>query len=136
MNPYHGHPLARSFLALLALALAAAPAPAQQPPPVPPNPLAPVLKPIAPLAMQRGTTLDVTLTGADLADPTGVWTSFPAKVTIPTEGNNGKEPAKLAVRLEVPADAPLGFHTLRLATARGMSNLRMFCIDDLPQVLR
>jgi hypothetical protein len=94
-----------------------------------------VLKPVAPLGMQRGTTLDVTLTGANLADPTGVWTSFPAKVTIPTEGNNGKEPGKLVVRLEVPADAPIGFHTLRLATGRGMSNLRMFCIDDLPQVL-
>jgi hypothetical protein len=135
MKPQHGQPLLRSFLALLALALAG-PATAQQPPPVAPNPMAPVLKPVVPLGMQRGTTLDVTLTGANLADPTGVWASFPAKVTIPTEGNNGKESGKLVVRLEVPADAPMGFHTLRLATGRGMSNLRMFCIDDLPQVLR
>src|SRR5262249_55209137 len=71
----------------------------------------------------------------NLAEPTGLWTSFPAKVTIPTEANNGKDNAKLRVGLEVPADAPLGFHSLRLATTRGMSNLRPFCIDDLPQVM-
>jgi hypothetical protein len=104
-------------------------------PPVPPNPQAPTLKPPVPLGMQRGTTLDLTLTGTNLADPAGLWTTFPAKVTIPTEANNGKDNAKLLVRLEVPKDAPLGFHALRLGTHRGVSNLRLFCIDDLPQVL-
>ncbi len=83
--------------------------------------------------MQRGTTLDLTLTGSNLAEPTGLWTSFPAKATIPTANNNGKDNGKLLVRLEVPKDAPLGFHSIRLATRRGMSNLRLFCIDDLPQ---
>jgi hypothetical protein len=104
-------------------------------PPFPPNPQAPTLQPVLPLGMQRGTTLDVTLTGSNLANPTGLWTSFPAKVTIPTEGNNGKDPGKLLVRIEVPKDAPLGFGALRLGTLRGVSNLRLFCIDDLPQVL-
>ncbi|MGH7170712.1 MAG: hypothetical protein ACRELG_10575, partial [Gemmataceae bacterium] len=108
---------------------------AQKRPALPINPQAPVLKPAAPLGMQRGTTLDLTLTGTNLADPTGLWTSFPAKATIPTAGNNGKDKGKLLVRLEVPKDAPLGFHALRLATRRGMSNLSLFCIDDLPQVL-
>jgi hypothetical protein len=109
----------------------------QKPPvPVVPNPQAPNLKPVVPLGMQRGTTLDVTLTGANLADPTGLWTTFPAKFTFPPEGNNGKDPAKLVVRLEVPKDAPMGFHALRLSTAKGMSNIRLFCIDDLPQVLQ
>ncbi len=104
--------------------------------PVPPNPAAPVLKPVAPHGAQRGTTIDLTLTGANLAEPTGLWLDFPAKVTIPPENNNGKDPAKLLVRLEVPKDAPMGFHALRLATARGMSNTRLFCVDDLPQVLQ
>ncbi len=99
------------------------------------NPQAPVLNPAMPLGMQRGTTLDLTLTGNKLAEPTGLWTSFPAKATIPTEGNNGKDNGNLLVRLEVPKDAPLGFHAIRLATRRGMSNLRLFCIDDLPQVI-
>jgi hypothetical protein len=126
---------ARHLSAVVCTALTAAslagPAAAQ---PAAPNPQAPTLDPVAPLGIQRGTALDLTLTGANLADPTGLWTSFPAKVTIPTANNNGKDNAKLAVRLEVPKDAPLGFGFLRLATARGMSNLRLFCVDDLPQV--
>jgi hypothetical protein len=84
--------------------------------------------------MQRGTSLDLTLTGTNLAEPTGLWTSFPAKVVIPTTNNNGKDNAKLVVHLETPRDAPLGFHMIRLATRQGMSNVRLFCIDDLPQV--
>jgi hypothetical protein len=108
---------------------------AQKPqPPVPPNPQAPVLALTGPAGMQRGTTLEITLTGSNLADPTGVYTSFPAKVTIPRENKNGSESTRLRVRFEVPGDAPLGFHVLRLATSRGISNLRLFCIDDLPQV--
>src|SRR4029078_6879433 len=63
------------------------------------------------------------------------WTEIPgAKVTIPTDANNGKDTAKLRVRLEVPKDAPVGFHALRLGTAHGVSNLQLFCVDDLPQV--
>jgi hypothetical protein len=104
-------------------------------PAVPINPQAPVLRPAVPLGMPRGTTLELTLTGTNLAGPTGLVTTFPAKVTFPTTANNGKDNAKLVVRLEVPKDAPLGFHTLHLATTRGMSNARLFCIDDLPQVL-
>jgi dienelactone hydrolase len=122
------------FALALALCCAAVDSGRTQPPPLPPNPQAPTLKPAVPLGMQRGTTLDLVLTGTNLAEPTGLWTSFPAKVTIPTDNNNGKDNAKLLVRLEVPKDAPIGFYGLRLATRRGMSNLRLFCIDDLPQV--
>jgi hypothetical protein len=120
---------------LLTVAALAAAAPAQQPSPLSqPNPQAPVLNQPAPMGAQRGTTLDLTLTGTNLADPTALWTSFPAKVVFPSENNNGKDPAKLLVRLEIPKDAPLGFHALRLTTRRGASNLRLFCIDELPQV--
>ncbi len=121
------------FLAVLLVALAAAPLAAQ--PPAPPSPLAPTLAPVLPLGVQRGTSIDLTLTGTNLQEPTGLWTSFPARVTIPKDGNNGKVPTSLKVKLEVPRDAPLGFHSIRLATARGMSNARLFCVDDLPQVL-
>jgi hypothetical protein len=105
-----------------------------QPPAVPVNPQAPTLNMPFPMGMQRGTKLDLTLTGTNLADPTGLWTSFPAKVVIPTDNNNGKDNVKLRVQLEVPADAPIGFQSMRLATTRGISNFRLFCIDDLPQV--
>jgi hypothetical protein len=103
--------------------------------PLVPDPKAPVLGPIGPLGVQRGTTIDLTLTGSNLAGPTALLLSFPAKVTIPSEGNNGKDNGKLLVKLEVPAHAPLGFHSLRLSTVHGMSNFRIFCVDDLPQVL-
>jgi hypothetical protein len=108
---------------------------AQKPPVLlPPNPQAPVLAMPSIMGMQRGTTLELTLTGSNLAGPTGVLSSFLGKITIPTDNKNGMDNAKLRVRLEVPADAPIGYHTLRLSTTRGISNLRLFCIDDLPQV--
>ena len=97
---------------------AAVPAWAQPQPPKP-NPAAPVLKPVAPHGVQRGTAIDLTLTGQNLAEPTGLWTDFPCKATIPPDNNNGKDPAKLLVHLDVPKDAPMGFHCLRLATTQG-----------------
>jgi hypothetical protein len=127
-----------AFFLIVAFALCCGPQRgwSQKQPAPAPNPQAPVLKAPAPLGVQRGTTLDLTLTGTNLSEPTGLWTSFPAKVTIPTEGNNGKDNTKLLVRLEVPKDAPMGFHSLALATSRGMSNFRLFCVDDLPQVMK
>jgi len=105
-----------------------------QAPAIKPDPQAPVLAALAPDGVQRGTTFELVLTGTNLSRPTTLATSFPAKITIPTDANNGKDNTRLRVRLEVPKDAPIGFHTVRLATARGLSNFRLFCIDDLPQV--
>lgn len=126
----------RLCISLFAVALLTPLSSAQPPAPVnTPNPLAPTLALSAPVGMQRETSLEITLTGTNLAEPTGVWTSFPAKVTIPTDMNNGKDASKLRVRFEVGKDAPLGFHTIRVATTRGISNFRPFCVDDLPQLL-
>lgn len=108
------------------------PSGAQKPPPAPVA--APTLTAIPPLGMQRGTSLELTLTGTNLTNPTGLWTSFPAKVTIPTDNKNTQDATKLRVRLDVPRDAPVGYHSVRLATERGISNFRLFCVDDLPQV--
>jgi hypothetical protein len=87
-----------------------------------------------PLGVQRGQSIELTLLGTNLTDPTGLMTTFPAKVTFPTDQNNGKDAAKVRVKLEVPGDAPIGFHTVRLATKNGISNARIFCVDDLPQI--
>jgi hypothetical protein len=104
--------------------------------PIQPKPQAPNLTAaISPISVQRGTTVELTLGGANLADPLAIWTDVPgAKATIPTDANNGKDNAKVRVRLEVPREAPIGFHALRLTTARGTSNVRLFCIDELPTV--
>jgi hypothetical protein len=96
----------------------------------------PTLNMPMPMGIQQGTALELTLTGTNLANPTTVWTSIPgAKVTIPADNNNGKDPAKLRVLLEVPKGAPIGYHSLRVATTQGPSNLRLFCVDDLPQTV-
>jgi hypothetical protein len=125
-----------NLASILALFLIAGSVAAQPlPPGTPVNPQAPNLNPVVPLGAQRGATIELTLTGTNLAEPTGVWTSFPAKVTIPTDANNGKMPTQLKIKLEIAKDAPIGFHSIRLATRKGMSSARLFCIDDLPQVL-
>ncbi len=106
-----------------------------QVPPLAPNPAAPTIAAPSPTGLQPGNNQEITLTGANLADPTSLWTNIPgAKVAIPTDNNNGKDAAKLRVQIEVPAGTPLGYYGIRLATARGMSNLRILCIDDLTPV--
>lgn len=121
-----------SFISLLILASTVA---AQKPPPPPKvNPKAPVLTATNFLGAQVGKSIELTLTGKNLANPTGVWTSFPATVTIPTDKKNGKSATSLRVKLDIPANAPGGFHSLRLATTQGMSNARLFCLDTLPIV--
>ena len=91
----------------------------------------PTLTSLANIGVKRGSTADLTLTGTNLADATAVWTSFGGKVTIPP---GQKDAAKLNVKVEVPADAPIGMHTLRVATKAGVSNLRPFVIDELPEL--
>src|SRR5207302_1458907 len=86
-------PLPLLCAALFALGSLPARGPAQPPPK--PNPQAPVLNAPAPYGMQRGTSLEITLTGNNLADPTGLLASFPAKFTIPTDNKNGLDNAKL-----------------------------------------
>lgn len=130
-------PLTRSLLlcALIAALALHEDSHAQKAGPTQPNPQAPTLAIPGPVGAQRGTTIELNLTGTNLADPVTLWTSFPAKVTIPTDANNGKDAAKLRLALDIPADAPVGLHAIRLATTRGISNARLFCVDDLPQVL-
>jgi hypothetical protein len=102
--------------------------------PVAVAPQSPTLNVAFPLGAQRGQTIELTLTGTNLTDPTALWTSFGGKATFPTDMNNGKDAGKLRVKLEVPATAPIGFHSIRLATKTGISNARMFCIDEVPQI--
>ena len=91
----------------------------------------PTLTTPANLGAKKGSTVELTLTGTNLLDATGVWTSFPCAATIP---DGQKDAAKLKVKLVIPAEASVGFHTVRVATNRGISNLRPFSIDDLPEI--
>jgi len=130
--------LSRPYLLAIALCygLTAARTALSQPPPIAPNPAAPTITVIVPSGVQPGGAQEIMLTGTNLAEPSGVWTNIPgAKVTIPDDNNNGKEPTKLRVKVEVPADTTLGYYAMRLATSRGMSNLRVLCVDDLKPLM-
>jgi hypothetical protein len=100
-----------------------------------PGSRAPNLNAFVPVGLQRGQPVDLLLTGVNLAGPTGLTLGTPASVTFPPADKNGQDNAKLKVQLKLPADTPLGLYPLRLATARGLSNLRLVAVDDLPQLV-
>lgn len=99
-----------------------------------PAPQAPTLATTASLGAKVGETLELTLTGTNLNDAVAVLLSCPGKVSIPSDNKNGTEAAKLRVKVELPADCPVGLHTLRVATKHGVSNFRPFVVDDLVSV--
>ncbi|MFL5340088.1 MAG: hypothetical protein ACJ8F7_08045 [Gemmataceae bacterium] len=124
----------RSLALVVALILVGV---ANSQPPAPPNiipanPQAPMLNLPQPFGAQAGNSVELTLTGTNLAEPVALLTGFPAKVSFPADANNGKDPAKLRVKLDIAPDAPIGMYPLRLATKQGVSNFRPFCIDSLP----
>jgi hypothetical protein len=102
--------------------------------PVPASPQAPTLTSPANLGAKRGTTVELTLPGTNLADAVAVLISCPGTVTIPTDNKNGTEANKLRVKVEIPPAVPTGLHTVRVATKHGVSNLRPFVVDELPEV--
>jgi hypothetical protein len=100
----------------------------------PPSSGPPSLGPVVPPGCQRGTALEATLTGAGLADPLAGWLGAAGRVTLTPGATTGKDSMKIRARIEVPANAPLGMHRLRLATTGGLSNFRPFCVDALPEI--
>jgi hypothetical protein len=123
------------FLAITCGLLHAPPTWGQKAPP-PGNPQAPLINPV-PTGIQRGVKADISITGTNLLNPTGASIGgVAAKVTIPPQDPKAKPDAtKFAMTVEVPADTPVGWYPLRIATLKGASNLRVICVDDLPQVV-
>ena len=109
---------------------------AQQPkaPAVTPSPQAPTLNTPANLGAKAGETLELTLTGTNLAEPVAVLLGCTGTVSIPTDNKNGTDATKVRVKVELPADCPIGLHTIRVATKQGVSNFRPFVVDELPVV--
>jgi hypothetical protein len=102
---------------------------------VPPAPQAPTLTTPVTLGGKQGANLDLILSGTNLGDPTAVVLTCPGKIAVVAEAKGAKpDPAKMKVKVEVPADAPVGLHTIRVATKQGVSNSRPFLVDDLPGV--
>jgi hypothetical protein len=87
----------------------------------------------APPALSKGHTNRIALIGEELAGATGLWTSLPAnQVSATLVEPSGDGLATFDVKVAI--DAPVGLYGLRVATASGLSNVKLFLIDDLPVV--
>jgi hypothetical protein len=90
----------------------------------------PALSNIRPVGGQRGTELELTLSGARLGDAQEILYYQPGISTVSlskVDDNNVKAKIKIA------PDCKLGLHDLRVRTATGVSELRTFSIGALPE---
>jgi len=69
----------------------------------------------------------------ELGGAKGLWTSLPAKAVEATLIESRRDD-QAVFEVKVGPDAPLGVCGLRLATGSGLSNVKLFLIDDLPTV--
>ena len=84
-----------------------------------------------PAAGQRGTEIEVTCSGGNVADAKGLLFGLPGlECTAVTAPEGGKFKAKI----KIAADAKLGEHTFRALTASGVSDLRVFFVTPFPLV--
>jgi pre-peptidase len=91
----------------------------------------PQLSRITPAGAQRGTEVEIQLSGARLGDAQALLLNEPGievKQVEPVKDNQVK------VRLALGKDCPLGPHGLRLRTATGISNLLTFSVGTLPEL--
>src|SRR6185295_14108728 len=108
-------------LSLLAL-LASAPAGAKE---------SPNLGRVSPRGGERGTEIDLTLSGGQLKDAQQLFFYKSGLEVLKLEATDDKT---VKVRLKIAADAALGEHTLRPRTATGISDLRTFYVGPFPVV--
>src|SRR5579872_4968600 len=95
----------------------------------------PAISSTLPQAAAPGQTIDIKVRGGNLAAPTQLWSSFPVEASLPADiAGNGTNGGEITYRMKLPADAPLGIHGLRVATVQGISNLKLFALDDLPSI--
>ena len=79
---------------------------------------------------QRGSEIEVVCSGGNLEDARGMIfdeAGFEATTVAAEKG-------KYTVKIKVPATARLGEHSLRIATASGLSDLRLFYVSPFPMV--
>ena len=95
---------------------------------------APQINSISPGAVPPGKVSKITVQGGALDGVTGLWTTIPGSAALTPGEKNGKEAGQVAFDLNVPPSAPVGIHAVRVFSPRGVSNLKLFCVDDLPVV--
>lgn len=91
----------------------------------------PSLTGLSPVGGRRGTDVVVTLSGARLGDAKEILFYQPG---ITVEKVEAKNDSQVQATLRIAPDCRLGLHDLRLRTATGISELRMFTVGALPDV--
>ena len=77
-----------------------------------------------------GKTLELTVHGANLLGATNLWTGFGAK----NLSSAAATASAAKFQISLPADAPVGIHAVRVASANGISSPVLLMVDDLPSV--
>ena len=91
----------------------------------------PQLRSMAPQGAERGTEVEITLAGSDLADAQEILLYYPGVTVTEMEAVDDK---KIKAKFQFDAECRLGIHALRVRSATGLSNLRTFCVGALPEV--
>ncbi len=94
----------------------------------------PSINAVVPGAVAPGQVSTITVQGGALDGVTGIWTTIPCQSSLSPGEMNGKEAGQVAFDLTVQPYAPVGIHAVRVFSPRGVSNLKLFCVDDLPTV--
>ena len=116
-------------LVLLTALLAAEPARAAEPV----VPAAPIVESLRPHGGQRGTEVVVQFRGQNLGDLQGLLLADSGLTVV--RCTPGDKPDRCSITLRIAADCPLGAHAVRLRTKDGLSNLFLFAVGALPEVL-
>ena len=86
---------------------------------------------IRPVGGQRGTELEITLSGARLGDAQEILYYQPGIATLSlkkVDDNN------VRAKIKIAADCTLGLHDMRVRTATGISELRTFSVGALKEI--
>lgn len=81
----------------------------------------PDIRSLTPLAIRPGVSVELKISGTDVARAETLWTSFPSAVKRSGPGS-----------FQVAAKCSNGLGAIRVAGSNGVSNLRFIVIDDLP----
>ncbi|MBI1325282.1 hypothetical protein GC170_19130 [bacterium] len=90
----------------------------------------PTLTGTVPAGVTRGKAVEVTFQGTNLDGKPQILSPVPLKF----EPAENKEGAAWKIKIDVPADAPLGVFPVRVVTAKGVSNPVLLAVDQLPTV--
>lgn len=95
----------------------------------------PRLLTITPMGGQRGTTVEVTLTGDNFEDVETLTFSHPGITAVPKLDAAGR-PVPNQFVVTIAADCPTGLHEACVLARLGVSSSRVFSVGELPEVTR